>query len=74
MIEKNEGIISMLKNVIEQNTVILNDFESNGSTHCAYVLEKLRRAKNDLDILINIAEDKRKEENKRLGIEVEDVR
>lgn len=69
MIEKNDKIISMLKNVIEQNAIILNDFVSNGSTHCAYVLEKLNRAKYDLDVLIKIANNKLKEENKRLGLE-----
>lgn len=61
MIEKTDSIISMLKNVIEQSTVILNDFERNEETHYAYVLEKLRRAKGDLDILIEIAEAKRDE-------------
>lgn len=69
MIEKNEDIILMLKNIIEQSTIILNDFERNEKTHCAYVLEKLRRAKYDLDTLINLAEEKRDEENKKLGIE-----
>ena len=63
MIENNDRIQSMLNNIIEQTTIIKNDFNYNGRTHFAYVLEKLKKAQWDLDVLIKIANDKM-EENK----------
>lgn len=61
MIENNERIQSMLNNILEQVTIIKNDFNSNGKTHYRYVLEKLGKAQWDLNCLIHIAEDKGEE-------------
>lgn len=61
MIENNEWIQSMLNNIIEQTTIIKNDFNYNGKTHFAYILEKLKKAQWDLDVLIKIANDKKEE-------------
>lgn len=62
MIENNERIQSMLNNIIEQTTIIKNDFNYNGKTHYTYILEKLNKAKWDLDVLIHIAEDRKEKE------------
>lgn len=59
MIQNNVSIQDMLNNIIEQATIIRNDFNSNGQTHCVYILEKLNRAKWDLDILIQMANDRK---------------
>lgn len=58
MIENNERIQSMLNNIIEQTTIIKNDFNYNGKTHFRYILEKLEKAQWDLNVLIKIAKDK----------------
>lgn len=58
MIENNERIQSMLNNIIEQTTIIKNDFNYNGKTHFKYILEKLEKAQWDLNVLIKIAKDK----------------
>ena len=57
MIEDNEHIESMLDNIARQVSIIQNDFYANGEVHYNYILEKLGRAKTDLDVLINIAAD-----------------
>jgi uncharacterized protein YukE len=62
MIENSERIQSMLNNIIEQTTIIKNDFNRNGKTHYNYILEKLNRANWDLNVLINLAEAKKIEE------------
>lgn len=62
MIENTKRIQSILNNIIEQVTIIKNDFNENGKTHCNYVLEKLNKAKWDLDVLIKMAQDKESEE------------
>ena len=61
MIENNERIQSMLNNILEQVTIIKNDFNSNGETHYDYILEKLSRAEWDLNVLIKMAENTKKE-------------
>ena len=61
MIENNERIQSMLNNILEQVTIIKNDFNSNGATHYAYILEKLSKAQWDLNCMISLAEHKRDE-------------
>lgn len=61
MIENNDSIQSMLNNIIEQTTIIKNDFNYNGKTYFAYVLEKLKKAQWDLNVLIEIANDKKEE-------------
>ena len=63
MIENNEDIQYMLNNILDKVTIIKNDFNRNRETHFVYILEKLNSAKWDLDTLINIAEEKSKEEN-----------
>ena len=61
MIENNELIQSMLDNIIEKTVAIKNDFNYSGETHFSYVLEKLKEAQWDLDVLIKIANDKKEE-------------
>ena len=59
MIENNERIQSMLNNILEQVTIIKNDFNGNGATHFAYILEKLNKAQWDLNCLISMAQQER---------------
>lgn len=63
MIPNSERIQSMLNNILEQVSIIKNDFNSNNETHYEYILEKLERAKWDLNVLIQIAQDKSMEGN-----------
>ena len=46
----------MLNNILEQVTIIKNDFNRNGATHFAYILEKLNKAQWDLNCLISMAQ------------------
>ena len=69
MIENNERIQSMCSNIIEQVNIIKNDFKYNGETHYDYILEKLSKAQWDLDVLIKIAEDKKKEIQENLKVD-----
>lgn len=55
MIENSERIQTMLNNIIEQTTIIKNDFNTNGKTHYNYVLEKLNKAQWDLLVIMSIA-------------------
>lgn len=59
MIENDARIQSMLNNILEQVTIIKNDFNYNGETHYNYILEKLNRAQWDLNVLIEIATDEK---------------
>lgn len=59
MIENDARIQSMLNNILEQVTIIKNDFNYNGKTHYDYILEKLNKAQWDLNVLIKIATDKK---------------
>lgn len=52
MIEKDNRLIEQLNNIIFMATVIKNDLEINGKTHHKYMLEKLGRAKWDLDNIV----------------------
>ena len=65
MIENNERIQSMLNNILEQVSIIQNDFNYNGKTHYDYILEKLNKAQWDLDNLIQMAEDKKYREKEK---------
>lgn len=62
MIENSQRIQSMLHNILEKVDIIQKDFERNGETHYDYVLEKLESAQWDLNVLINIAKDKKEKE------------
>ena len=64
MIENNNGIQSMLHNILEKVSIIQKDFERNGETHYDYILEKLSSAQWDLNVLIKMAND-RKDLDKR---------
>lgn len=55
MINNDERIQSMLNNILEQVTIIKNDFNYNGKTHYDYILEKLEKAQWDLNVLISMA-------------------
>lgn len=59
MIENNERIQSMLNNILEQVTIIKNDFNYNKETHYDYILEKLSKVQWDLNVLIKMAEDRK---------------
>lgn len=63
MIENNTSIQLMLDNILDNVNIIQNDFNRNGKTHYNYVLEKLKRAKIDLDILVEYAEDMKKKDS-----------
>lgn len=52
MIEKDNKLIEQLNNIIYQANVIKNDLETNGKTHYKYMLEKLEKAKWDLDNIV----------------------
>lgn len=69
MIEKDDYIVSMLKNVKDKTNAVLVNIEEDNKVHFTYMLEKLNSAFCDLTILIKIAKDKQKEENKKFGIE-----
>lgn len=57
MIENSARTQSMLNNILEQVTIIKNDFNCNGATHYDYILEKLKEAQWDLNVLIAMADD-----------------
>ena len=57
MIEKDNRLIEQLNNIIYMTNVIKNDLETNGKTHYRYMLEKLERAKWDLDSIVNDLKD-----------------
>lgn len=59
MIENSERIQSMLNNILEQVTIIKNDFNYNKETHYDYILEKLSKAQWDLNVLIKMANDRK---------------
>ena len=65
-IKYNESIGYMLNNIAEMAIIIHKDFQNNGATHPAYIVEKLGRAKVDLDTLYQLAQMKL-EENKEKG-------
>ena len=62
MIQNNDRIQSMLNNILEQVNIIKNDFNRNGETHYDYILEKLNKAQWDLNVLIEIASDRKENE------------
>ena len=61
MIEYDDHIRMMLDNILFNVEVIKRDFELNGKTHYAYILEKLSKAKWDLDLLVDMAEEEKNE-------------
>lgn len=61
MIEYDDRIRMMLNNILYNVEVIKKDFEINGKTHYEYILEKLSKAKWDLDLLVDTAKEKKNE-------------
>ena len=61
MIEYDDRIRMMLNNILYNVEVIKKDFERNGKTHYEYILEKLSKAKWDLDLLVDTAKEKKNE-------------
>ena len=55
MIQNSERIQGMLNNILEQVQIIKNDFNTNGKTHYAYIMEKLSKAQWDLAVMLSIA-------------------
>lgn len=64
MIENNARIQSMLNNILEKVGIIQRDFEYNGRTHYAYILEKLKAAQWDLNVIIKMAENEQEKYGK----------
>lgn len=64
MIPNNERIQSMLNNILEQVNIIKNDFNYNGETHYAYIIEKLERANWDLNVLLKMAYNEKEKKEK----------
>lgn len=64
MIENNKRIQSMLHNILEKVSIIQRNFESNGETHYDYILEKLSSAQWDLNVLIKMANDRKRLDKK----------
>lgn len=64
MIPNSERIQSMLNNILEQVNIIKNDFNYNGETHYAYIIEKLEKAQWDLNVMLKIAYDEKQEQEK----------
>lgn len=64
MIPNSERIQSILNNILEQVNIIKNDFNYNGETHYAYIIEKLEKAQWDLNVMLKIAYDKKQEREK----------
>lgn len=62
MIEYDDRIRMILNNILFNVEVIKIDFEINGKAHYNYILEKLSKAKWDLDLLIDMAKEKEKNE------------
>ena len=62
MIEYDDRIRMMLNNILFNVEVIRKDFEHNGKTHYNYILEKLSKAKWDLDLLVDMAKEEEKNE------------
>lgn len=61
MIEYDDRIRMMLNNILFNVEVIKTDFERNGKTHYDYILEKLSKAKWDLDLLVDMAKEEKNE-------------
>lgn len=64
MIENNDRIQSILRNILEQVNIIKDDFEYNGATHYDYILEKMERAAWDINVLISMAKAEKKKHGK----------
>jgi len=64
MIPNSERIQSMLNNILEQVNIIKNDFNYNGETHYAYIIEKLEKAQWDLNVMLKIAYDEKQKQEK----------
>lgn len=66
MIPNSERIQSMLNNILEQVNIIKNDFNYNGETHYAYIIEKLEKAQWDLNVMLKIAYDEKERQTKNI--------
>lgn len=64
MIPNSERIQSMLNNILEQVNIIKNDFNYNGETHYAYIIEKLERANWDLNVMLKMAYNEKEKQEK----------
>lgn len=62
MIQNSERTQSILNNIINKVVIIKNDLNENGNTHYSYILEKLKSAQWDLNLLVNMAEEEAKKD------------
>lgn len=56
MIQNSDKIQKMLNRIIKQLTIVKNDFNFNKKTSREFMLNKLNKAKIDLEVLIDYAE------------------
>ena len=61
MIQNDERIQSIFNNIIDKVQTVKNDFNTNGQSHYDYMLEKLKSAQWDLNLLVSLAEKEKKE-------------
>ena len=66
MIPNSAIIQSMLNNILEQVNIIKNDFNYNNETHYNYIIEKLEKAKWDLNVMLKIAYDEKEQREKNI--------
>ena len=62
MIENSNRIQGILNNIIDKVETIRNDFNNNGQSHYDYMLEKLKGAQWDLNLMVNMAEEEAKKD------------
>lgn len=65
MIKNEQYLQDMCDNIVEQVTIIQLDLMRNGETHYNYILEKLNRAKYDLDLFVELAQKCKEREEKK---------
>ena len=64
MVTKNDEIMTLISNVIENCEIIKSAFENEEKVHCYYLKEKLNWAKESLDELNVLVSEAVKENNK----------
>lgn len=74
MIDYDVRVRNMLHNILDNVNAIQYNMEQDGKTHYNYMLEKLERAKWDLDILVREAQEiKAKEDSKYHQMTIDEI-
>lgn len=60
MIQENDSIRMMINNIYKMAKIIKEDFDKNGEVHYDYILEKYKRLDWDLQLMIDMAEKKKR--------------